>query len=89
MLAPNLTPGKCSLVIHCGFLFASIKACGLPNRNQSLNIKPAVRSLAVGKCEGLPVSLMFVIALIACSSVYYAPVEIQLILIKEDLFFLV
>lgn len=89
ILVPNLTPDKCSLVIHCGFLFASIEACGLLSRNQSLNIKPAVRSLAAGKCEGLPVSLTFVIALIVYSSVYNAPVEIQLILIKENLFFLV
>lgn len=49
MLVSDLNTGKCLLVIYFGFLFALIKACGLLNRSQSLNIKLAVRLLAVGK----------------------------------------
>lgn len=49
------------LVIYFGFLFALIKACGLLNRSQSLNIKLAVRLLAVGKFSGLPMSLKLVL----------------------------
>lgn len=49
VLVSNLNTGKCLHVIYFGFLFASIKACGLLNRSPSLKIKLAVRLLAVGK----------------------------------------
>lgn len=45
----SLNTGKCLHVTYFGFLFASIKACGLLNRSQSPKLKPAVRLLAVGK----------------------------------------
>lgn len=61
ILVSNLNTGKCLLVNYFGFLFALIKACGLLNRSQSLNIKLAVRLLAVGKFSGLPMSLKLVL----------------------------
>lgn len=45
----NLKTGKSLPIIYFGFLFVFIKVCGLLNRSQSLNIKLAVRLLAVGK----------------------------------------
>lgn len=47
VLVSSLNTGTYVLVI--GFLFSFIKACGLLNRSQSLNIKQAPRLLAVGK----------------------------------------
>lgn len=47
VLVYNLNTGTSLLVI--GFLFSLIKACGLLNRSQSLNIKQAARLLAVGR----------------------------------------
>lgn len=45
----NLKTGESLLIIYFGFLFVFIKVCGLLNRSQFLNIKLAVRLLAVGK----------------------------------------